>query len=98
MITIDQIREDLRDIRYYYSMQKLIDSASKTVRPVAVLNKVEQYNAIIQNAPAKMYILYVSLYVHNNSQTELAEEWGFTREYIKDLNQKLVEYLHSTLN
>ena len=98
MITIDQIREDLRDIRYYYSMQKLFDSATKSVKAVAVLNKVEQYNAIMQNAPAKMYIIYVSLYVNNNSQAKLAENWGFTREYVKELNQKLVEYLQSILN
>ena len=98
MITIDQIREDLRDIRYYYSMQELFDKASSKVKPVAVLSKVERYNAVMKNAPARMYILYVSLYVNNNSQTELADQWGFTREYIKELNQKLVEYLHSTLN
>lgn len=98
MITIDQIREDLRDIRYYYSMQELFDKASSKVRPVAVLNKVQQYNEIIKNSPARMYIIYVSLYVQNNSQTELADQWGFTREYIKELNQKLVEYLHSILN
>lgn len=98
MITIDQIREDLKDIRYYYSMQELFDKASSKVRPVAVLNKVQQYNEVIKNSPARMYIIYVSLYVQNNSQTQLAEQWGFTREYIKELNQKLVEYLYSILN
>ena len=98
MLTINQVREDLREIRYYYSMQKLFDSAANTVKPVAILNKVERYNAAIKTAPAKLYILYVSLYVNNNSQSALADDWGYTREYIKEMNQKLVEYLQKTLS
>ena len=98
MLTINQVREDLREIRYYYSMQKLFDSAANTVKPVAILNKVERYNSAIKTAPARLYILYVSLYVNNNSQTALADDWGYTREYIKEMNQTLVEYLQKTLS
>lgn len=98
MLTINQVREDLREIRFYYSMQSLFDSAANSVRPVAILNKVERYNAAIKTAPAKLYILYVSLYVNNTSQAALADDWGYTREYIKEMNQKLVEYLQKTLS
>lgn len=97
MLTINQVREDLKEIRYYYSMQELFDSAANTVKPVAILNKVERYNAAIKAAPARLYILYISLYVKNNTQAALADEWGYTREYIKEINQKLVEYLQKTL-
>ena len=97
MLTINQVREDLKEIRYYYSMQELFDSAANTVKPIAILNKVERYNAAIKAAPARLYILYISLYVKNNTQAALADEWGYTREYIKEINQKLVEYLQKTL-
>ena len=97
MLTINQVREDLKEIRYYCSMQELFDSAANTVKPVAILNKVERYNAAIKAAPARLYILYVSLYVKNNTQAALADDWGYTREYIKEINQKLVEYLQRTL-
>lgn len=97
MLTINQVREDLKEIRYYYSMQELFDSAANTVKPVAILNKVERYNAAIKAAPARLYILYISLYVKNNTQAALADDWGYTREYIKEINQKLVEYLQKTL-
>lgn len=97
MITINQVREDLKEIRYYYSMQKLFDSAANTVKPVAILNKVDRYNAVMKLAPAKLYIIYMSLYVQNNTQAALADEWGYTREYVKEINQKLVEYLHKAL-
>ena len=98
MLTCEQIRSDLREIRYYYSMQDLFDKSAKTVRPLAILQKVERYNKAMENAPARLYVIYVSLYVNNNSQTALADDWGFTREYIKDLNQKLIEYLKSAIN
>ena len=87
MLTINQVREDLKEIRYYYSMQELFDSAANTVKPVAILNKVERYNAAIKAAPARLYILYISLYVKNNTQAALADDWGYTREYIKEINQ-----------
>lgn len=98
MKTCDEIREDLKEIRYYYSMQDVFEKNASTVKPYGILRKVEMYNAAIGNAPAKLYVVYVSLYVNNNSQTALADDWGFTREYIKDLNQMLIDYLQSTLN
>ena len=97
MLTTVQVRNDLREIRYYYSMKELFDRSSKTVKPLAIVQKVERYNTAMQNAPAKLYVLYVSLYVNNNSQTALAEEWQYTADYIKELNNKLIGYLQSAL-
>lgn len=97
-MTLNQIRDDLKEIRYYYSMKELFDSAANTVKPIALLDKVGRYNEAMKTAPGRLFIVYVSLYVQNNSQTALADDWGFTREYIKDLNQKLVEFLQKALN
>ena len=97
MLSAEQVREDLKEIRYYYAMKHVFDAASKTVSADSLLNKVARYNSVIKNAPARFYILYVSLYVQNTNQSELAEAWGFTREYIKELNGKLVEYLQTTV-
>ena len=74
-------------------MQDLFDRSAKTVKPLAILQKVERYNTAMQNAPAKLYVLYVSLYVENNSQSALAYEWQLTPEYVKELNNKLISYL-----
>lgn len=78
-------------------MQDLFDRSAKTVKPLAILQKVERYNTAMQNAPAKLYVLYVSLYVENNSQSALAYEWQLTPEYVKELNNKLISYLQSAL-
>ena len=97
MLTAVQVRNDLREIRYYYAMKELFDRSSKTVKPLAVIQKVERYNTAMQNAPARLFILYVSLYVENNTQTVLAEEWQLTPDYMKELNNKLIAYLQSAL-
>ena len=72
MLTTVQVRNDLKEIRYYYSMKELFDRSSKTVKPLAIVQKVERYNTAMQNAPARLYILYVSLYIDNNTQAVLA--------------------------
>lgn len=97
MKSIESIREDLREIRYYYSMKSVFDSASNTVKPIALLSKVQRYHEIMENAPARLFVIYVSLYVNNNSQATLAEDWGYSREYVKELNQQLCDYLYQLL-
>lgn len=91
-MTIEEIRQDLKDIRYYYGMSDLFKTGAKLIPPVAVVQKVEKYNKVVENAPAKLYILYVSLYVNNNSQITVADDWGYTADYIKKLNNKLCEF------
>jgi len=93
MLTIQQIREDLKDIRYYYSKQKMFDHASKTVIQSSVLDKVNRYNQAVKDAPARLYDIYVSLYVQNNSQEALAYDWDYSPDYIKQLNKKLCDFL-----
>lgn len=39
-----------------------------------------------------MYVLYVNLYVCNNSQETLAVDWGYTANYVKDMNNQLIAY------
>ena len=75
----------------------LFDRSSKTVKPLAIVQKVERYNTAMQNAPARLYILYVSLYIDNNTQAVLAEEWQLTTDYMKELNNKLIYFLQSAL-
>lgn len=93
MLTLQKIREDLKEIRYYYSKQKMFDSVSKTVIQSSVLDKVNVYNQAVKDAPARLYDLYVSLYVMNNTQETLAFDWDCTPDYIKQQNKKLCEFL-----
>lgn len=98
MVTMQTIREDLREIRYYYSKRELFDNVSKVVLPNSVLDKAERYNRAVAGAPVRLYDLYVSLYVQNNTQAALAYDWDFSPDYIKQLNKQLCEYLFGVFN
>ena len=98
MVTMQAIREDLREIRYYYSKQKMFEDSSKYVVARSVLEKVNRYNEAVQNAPARLYDLYISLYVQNNTQAALAYDWDFCNDYIKRLNKQLCEYFFKVFN
>lgn len=97
MLSLQEIRDDLREIRYYYGMKDLFDQSSKTVKPLAIIEKVNRYNSAIEKASARLYALYVSLYINNNSQVTVAEDWNLTKEQIKNKNRQLLEYLQSAL-
>ena len=98
MVTMQQVRDDLKEIRYYYSKRKDFEAASKCVVESAVTYKVNRYNLAIKTTPARLYDLYISLYTQNNSQCALAEDWGFCNDYIKQLNKQLCEYLLKFFN
>jgi len=95
MATLQQIREDLREIRYYYSRQTLFDAFSITIVQSSVLDKVARYNLALKNAPARLYCLYIALYVKNNTQKTLSYNWNCSVDYIKHLNKLLCNYLLS---
>ena len=75
MISLKQIRQDLREIRYYYSKQ----------------------NEAMKRAPIKLYDVYISLYINNNTQEALAFDWDVCCEYIRKLNKSLCEFLQRQL-
>ena len=58
----------------------------------------DRYNLIIKNASVRLYALYVALYVNNNSQSVVAEDWDCSVEYIKQLCKKLQTFILKELN
>ncbi len=97
MLTLQEIRNDLRDIRYYYGMKEMFDKSTDTIKPLAIIEKVNRYNRAMENAPARMLALYLALYVYNNSQVVVADDWQLTKEHIRNQNRKLLEFLQKSL-
>lgn len=52
-MTIQEIRSDLRAIRYYYSKQKEFDKAAETVGESKVVETVKRYNQAVQSSGCK---------------------------------------------
>ena len=97
-ITMHQVRADLREIRYYYEMKEFFDSVSAKAMPISLLKKVSTYNEVMKFAPGRLFVVYAGLYLENHSQAGLAKEWNYSKEYIQELNQMLVEFLFDSLS
>ena len=98
MMTLNEVRADLRDIKYYYARRKMFDQTSCIVGKNAIMEKVEMYNACVCSAPPRLYDIYVSLYLNNHTQESLSDNIGYSVEYISKLNSKLIKFLQKNLN
>ena len=94
---LNKIREDLKDIRYYYTRKSMFDKASASVGENTILNKIEKYNSLVRLAPPRLYDIYVSLYLDNNTQESLSDKLGYSVEYISKLNGQLVRFFQKTI-
>lgn len=74
MKTFENIREDLRNIRYYYSRKDQMSQSARIIWECTILTLVNEYNASICKASPKLYDLYVCMYVENNTQESAAEK------------------------
>lgn len=92
------IRNDLKDIRYYYSRKNSFDKATTFLGENSVVELVEKYKKIIVSAPPKLFDLYIALYTENNTQYSLTEKWGYSIQHMSRLNCELVDYLYQQLN
>ena len=95
MLPLNKIREDLKEIRYYYARKEIFDAAIGGIGLNKVFDTVKKYNTAVQNAPARLYDLYICLYVKNYTQEGLSIELGYTPEYIQMQHKKLLLFLQS---
>lgn len=98
MLTLATIRNDLKDIRYYYARKKMFDEAFECTGVNEIVSKVKKYNDAVISASPKLYDLYVSLYIKNHTQESLSDELCYTAEYIQMLNKKLLKFLQNKLS
>ena len=91
-MTIEEIKADLKEIQYYYAHEKEFVGASTLIGTSGVLEKVERYNSLICKASSQLYYLYLSLYIHHNTQLVTALDMQLSVGHIKRLNNKLYKF------
>ena len=89
---LEKVREDLQEIRYYYTHRRIFDKASEIQVRHEVVGKAERYSRIAEKAPPLLFDFYVSLYVLGRTQSSLAEERNYSQQYVKEINHKLCLY------
>ena len=98
MIDYKTIKNDLIDIRFYYSRKNIFESGSQSIGENMIAEKARQYNEIIRYAPARLYEFYVSLYLQNNTLESLAYKLGYAYGSVQRINSQLIKYLRKELN
>lgn len=98
MVTLQQIRDDLRAIRYYMSRKAVFEKSAPCVGTNVVEKRMALYNDIVCNAAPRLYDIYVSLYLENNTQESLSEKLGYSVVHIGRLHRQLLKFFQSKLN
>lgn len=98
MITLNTIRKQLEDIRYYNGRRDTFDKAFDSVGKNGILQTVNMYNQAICNASPKLYEIYVALYVKCCTYEFAAEELGFSVSYLYKTNRKIVNFFFNEFN
>lgn len=97
MLTLNAIREELKEIRYYMSRKSVFDKVVHCVGKNAIEVRMQLYNKYICEATPRLYDLYVSLYLDNNTQESLSEKLGYSMEHICRLNTQLVKFFQQKM-
>ena len=93
MLSCSEIKADLREIRNYHQMKKINNAANDVAQP----RNLGKYSSVITNAPARLFIVYYSLYVENKTHDDLARKLGYSRSRIDHLNEDVVFFLQRNL-
>lgn len=93
MITAEEVKHDLREIRYYYSRHNVFEEAEKSLGILPVVRTVQKYNCAIRQAPLRLCDIYTSLYIQGKTQECVALELGYSEQHIRRLIGELIEYL-----
>ena len=77
MISKDEIRTTLSDIIYYANIRSF-QNASRYVGENRIVKTAEKFNKAIENAPPKVYELYIHLYINNGTMASVAAELSYS--------------------
>ena len=98
MITTENIKSELENIRYYYARRDMFDKAFDSVGKNAILQTVNRYNEAICAAPPKIYEMYVSLYIQCCTYEAAAEALCYSVNYVYKTNKKIVNFFYNEMN
>ena len=91
-MTTKQIKADLNNVRYYYARKDEFDKAFDCTGKSTILALVDKYNNAILTADARLYELYVCLYIKDNTHESAAYELNYSVDYIAKHSKRLLKF------
>ena len=98
MITLQTIKKELENIRYYYARKDMFNKAFDSVGKNEILRTAEKYNQAICGASPKLYEMYVALYIECCTYEAAAESLCYSVNYVYKTNKKIVDFFFNALN
>ena len=96
-MTLNEIRQQLKAIRLYYTNKARFSNAFD-ILPHKATELADKYAAIVSTAPLDLYYIYYELYVKGLTQEATAEDLNYSTEYIRQKNKKLLLFLQNKLD
>lgn len=96
-MTLNEIRQQLKTIRLYYTSKARFSAAFDTL-PHSVTELAATYAATITTAPLDLYLIYYELCVKGLTQEAAAVDLNYSTEYIRQKNKRLLLFLQSKFN
>ena len=96
-MTLNEIRQQLKTIRLYYT-SKARFSAAFDALPHKAAELADKYAEIINSAPLDLYLIYYELYVKGLTQEATAADLNYSTEYIQMKNKRLLLFLQKKFN
>ena len=91
-MTLEDVKQDLWDIRNYYRLTYPFKPKTKITIPNEVERVVERYNKAAYNAPADVVALYTAMYVNGESVLHIAKKWGCKRKEVLRIQKRVYHY------
>ena len=93
MVTMETIKKDLHEIRYYYQRKEQFDKAFETIGACSpIIEKAERYHRAICEAPPRLFEMYHHLFVDFRTYEQTAEELHYSKSYIYKMCKGLYEF------
>lgn len=97
-MTIQDVREDLKLIRYYYQRKAEFERMKNVVVSPVVTELVDKYLTAVSRADIQLYYLFFQLYVECYTQEALAVKEGRSLMCIRKQHKKLCEFFANQFN
>lgn len=98
MIKTEQIKRELKEVRYYFLRKDNMDELFRQIGQTGLWKLAHKYNNAIRSAPARLYDLYGCLYVQNKTQEAVSQELGYSPEYIRKFVKELFVFFQKKLS
>lgn len=96
-MTIQQIKEDLLNVRMFYYEKEFYLRWVRRGFKTNLIKLVEKYDKAMEYAPAHLLRVYIGIYCESKTFAELEDEIGRCGRVIREWKNELFEYLRETL-